>query len=530
MRLRKAKINGFRSLKNVSLDFRSDFCVIIGVNDIGKSSVLQSLDIFLNDKKPDLQDFHFSLNKMEIELTFRADNDHEIDIIRRKLGDIVDENRDFSITKFYIKDGNRVKEEITTKNVKINSKLWKEELKGYFPKFIYVQSLRKIDDVAKVSSKSQFGQLLSLFYPDLLSEKQALEKKVESVLQDVKQDLETFLTEQTPNISGLEIETNMSLDKAFDVDFIIEDNFNNKTHISKRGSGVQSSLVVAIFRAYAKHKIENNIIFGIEEPEAYLHLGAQRKLCAALQEITESKGTQVIITTHSTVFIDRSHLNGLSLLKRDKNGQVIVKRIKKENDINEIRDALDIKNSDLLLWDAVLFVEGPTEKAVLDIWSKKLGYNFDKLGINIIPMDGCGNAQYFGNAKILEEFDIPYLILLDRDDNNYEIIEKLLNNNELNISRDNIHVLRKREIENYYSFRAVKESFPNINFSDLEINDDNNVKQTLETKTGQKAVYIGRKVAKEMTADEIDQEFKEIFARLEQMVKRAKETTFILTK
>jgi len=523
MKLRKVKICGFRSLKHVSLDFRSDYNVIIGPNDIGKSSILHSLDMFYENRKPDLEDFHFGQKEISITMTFRLEEEErrEIENDLVELGIILDDKGEFSITKSFNLDDESGRINTRTYIDGSETRRWKV-IRDYLPQFVYIPSLRDINDATKVTTQSVFGKLISPLLSKANEEKRILEKKIEELIGNIRTDLEEFLKEQSPNISGIDMNTNIAVNKAIDIDFLISDIFSdNKTHISKRGSGLQNSLVVAIFRTYAKYGIGRNLIFGIEEPEAFLHLAAQRKFCSAIKDISnDTHGSQVILTTHSTVFIDRSDLTGLSLLKRDENGQVVVKRIKNETDLSEIKDSLDIRNSDLLLWDVIFFVEGPTEKKVLDIWAKKLGFDFDKLGINIIPMDGCSNSDYFANAKILDSFGIPYFILLDSDNKDPdEIKRKLLSNRHLKIKEEYIHILSKREIENYYSPRAIKEAYPNIDFDDLEINDVDDIKKKLEQKTHQKATTIGPKVARLMEAEEIDKEIKSIFERLKELAK-----------
>jgi len=51
MKIKTLKIENFRGYKNqVSIDF-SDFTAIVGRNDIGKSTIMEALDIFFHDGK-----------------------------------------------------------------------------------------------------------------------------------------------------------------------------------------------------------------------------------------------------------------------------------------------------------------------------------------------------------------------------------------------------------------------------------------------------------------------------------------------
>ncbi|EDK8419701.1 OLD family endonuclease, partial [Campylobacter jejuni] len=50
MKLVKCKIENFRSYKNIEFKF-SDLSVIIGKNDVGKSTLFDALDIFFENNK-----------------------------------------------------------------------------------------------------------------------------------------------------------------------------------------------------------------------------------------------------------------------------------------------------------------------------------------------------------------------------------------------------------------------------------------------------------------------------------------------
>lgn len=48
MILKKLKLKNFRGYTNIVVDFDSNMNVIIGKNDVGKSTILEALEIFFN--------------------------------------------------------------------------------------------------------------------------------------------------------------------------------------------------------------------------------------------------------------------------------------------------------------------------------------------------------------------------------------------------------------------------------------------------------------------------------------------------
>ncbi|WP_171038188.1 ATP-binding protein [Aquibacillus sediminis] len=77
MKLRKLQLKNFRGYEELEVDFNENLNVIIGKNDVGKSTILDALNIFFNDVKPDLTDCNkYSTEKViEIGVTFEMGED-----------------------------------------------------------------------------------------------------------------------------------------------------------------------------------------------------------------------------------------------------------------------------------------------------------------------------------------------------------------------------------------------------------------------------------------------------------------------
>lgn len=68
MKLNKVKLKNFRSYSNETQILIEDLNVLIGRNDVGKSSILEALDIFFNGK-PDKNDLSIDNDNSQIEIT-----------------------------------------------------------------------------------------------------------------------------------------------------------------------------------------------------------------------------------------------------------------------------------------------------------------------------------------------------------------------------------------------------------------------------------------------------------------------------
>jgi putative ATP-dependent endonuclease of the OLD family len=75
--------------------------------------------------------------------------------------------------------------------------------------------------------------------------------------------------------------------------------------VNKRGSGVRRLILINFFRAKAERLVAerkaSSVIYAVEEPETSQHPSNQRLLVRALQELLQSDGCQVMLTTHTPI-------------------------------------------------------------------------------------------------------------------------------------------------------------------------------------------------------------------------------------
>jgi putative ATP-dependent endonuclease of the OLD family len=92
MKLAKIRLKNFRSYRSSEVTFDENFSVIIGKNDIGKSTILEALEIFFNNEtvKIDIDDYNVHSNdgEMSIQLSFFPEQKgYTIDTIPTSLTD-----------------------------------------------------------------------------------------------------------------------------------------------------------------------------------------------------------------------------------------------------------------------------------------------------------------------------------------------------------------------------------------------------------------------------------------------------------
>jgi hypothetical protein len=149
----------------------------------------------------------------------------------------------------------------------------------------------------------------------------------------------------------------------------------HKGHVplSHTGSGIKTILLVLIY-LHLVPVIEkcdlSKYLFGFEELENNLHPALQRRLLLYLRRTALEKGCRFFLTTHSSVAID--------VFSNDEEAQVIhvthdrtsatVKKVVTYVDNRGVLDDLDIRASDLLQANGVVWLEGPSDRLYFNRW------------------------------------------------------------------------------------------------------------------------------------------------------------------
>ncbi len=145
--------------------------------------------------------------------------------------------------------------------------------------------------------------------------------------------------------------------------------------LSQSGSSLQSIFIIlCLLRLIPQRstpKISyNNLVICIEEPENNLHPALLRRLLNFLSKQREEKQFTLVLTTHSPICIDwgarRSdtqiihvkHEEGAS--RTSPSSSYLMKRA--------ILDGLDVRASDLLQSNGIIWVEGPTDRIYIRKW------------------------------------------------------------------------------------------------------------------------------------------------------------------
>ena len=212
-------------------------------------------------------------------------------------------------------------------------------------------------------------------------------------------------------------------------------------HLHDMGGGIEQLLMIITVLLTTD---ETSTLF-VEEPESHLHPGAQRFLLEKLR----GGARQVFLTTHSPILVNTGRFqNVYQVVFRDK--QTTVNRLDDTDSLGRMLEDVGARNSDLLLSDAVLFVEGPADERVLSAWSESLGTAFAERNVTVLPMGGGEHAPRGAPIRsdvlqgISQRSPIPHLFIIDRDERGTAEIEGLRQT-----LGERVCILGRRELENY---------------------------------------------------------------------------------
>jgi putative ATP-dependent endonuclease of the OLD family len=146
-----------------------------------------------------------------------------------------------------------------------------------------------------------------------------------------------------------------------------------RIRLSRTGSGIKTILLMLInlliVPRFAGLPL-SKYIFAFEELENNLHPAAQRRLFRYLMQKAENESCHFFITTHSNVVIDLfAHHEKAQILHVTHNGtESRVERYVSTSHGWAILDDLDIRASDILQSNSVVWVEGPSDRIYFNRW------------------------------------------------------------------------------------------------------------------------------------------------------------------
>ena len=286
--------------------------------------------------------------------------------------------------------------------------------------------------------------------------------------------------------------------------------------LSESGSGLKTILMVLVFTILipnVEHKKISQYIFLFEELENNLHPSLQRRLLKYIENLTE-EGALFFLTTHSNVTLDayqNSDITNIIHLQKE-DSQVNLINITNKIQKNSILNDLGIKASDLLQSNGIIWVEGPSDRVYINNWIK-----IHKKA-NIVEGKDYQCVFYGGrllsNLSLEDENELVNLMSVNRNAIIVLDSDKKGNNAPLNKTKKRIieeakkqeilvWVTKGREIENYIPELLIKKKYNKEN-SKCSFGQFQNIEEFIDKlKKGEGNKFLRDKInfAKDITTD-----------------------------
>lgn len=431
-------VENFRSITKKSVIPLKKLSILIGKNNEGKSNLLKALGLAMDiislgrvirrSIRSSRLIFSQSTNyNWERDFPISLQKDDKVGVTRLGLefelsqAEKEEFNKRFkpklsSTLVFEISIGSEYKVELAIfKNGKKIFENQKQEICEFVKEkiyFNYIPAVRTKETAAKIVYELIRNELSGI--KEDKKYKQALEsiKKLEEpILKKISKTIKDSVVKLVPNVKDVKISNDSDVSDwrrpISSMDYIEIDD-GTKTGLELKGDGVKSLVTMALLKDMTLKKDQISFV-AIEEPESHLHPEAVHLLKNKIYEIAEKN--QVIISTHSPIFVDRENIDSNIIINDGKAAPA--------RDLKVIREVLGIKISDNLKnAEQVLVVEGESDfiilQAVLPLLSKVLKEKLKENFLIIEELRGSSNIKY--RIGELKSSFCSYHILLDNDE------------------------------------------------------------------------------------------------------------------
>ena len=220
--------------------------------------------------------------------------------------------------------------------------------------------------------------------------------------------------------------------------------------VSRQGHGIQRAVMIAMFQslvpdaklAESAHEVVDGesldeaaarhqhtlddlpvLLICIEEPEIYQHPIRARAFARVLAEMAEHAEVQVILATHSPYFVRPGQFEALrrfalvsgatSVATTSAASVAATASTEVENVTKVIAKRLPTGFSEGFFADAVVLVEGDTDRVVIESLAEKMESPLDAAGISVLDIGGKEGLRVA--QAVLKGFDIGSYLVVDAD-------------------------------------------------------------------------------------------------------------------
>lgn len=441
------EIVNYRNLSGKIIEFNDKLNFLIGENNIGKTNILELLNIFFSVGKFAESDFTSFNEPIEVKLTIVFDKD-ELGFFEDNF-DIDDSNAITLIAKqdsideriYYYHDIPNLTKISTAVIRKMN--------------ILYYYAQRMPSKELDFKKTNGSGKVLNYLIQHSLdnndiTEKNILKKtKLDSVIKDINRNIGHLNT-----ATGDKVQACLDSDIVNIISRMLGLGDENGRKLDSLGDGIQYAfnillqIIEIIYTTKITRKPEDfeerlimkeekkffPLFLVLDEPEVHQHPYRQRNLVKKIKALMENENQsfvdllkelfgidglvgQIFIATHSPnilsndykqfirVFHQSSSDNGISIISGNS--------VTLDDDLFKhlLRSYVYVKEA--MFSKCILFVEGDTEFGAMPVIASRMSLDCDEKGIGIIKLDGANSVKRC--MELYSKFEIKTIALIDQD-------------------------------------------------------------------------------------------------------------------
>lgn len=560
-KIRFLKYKSFTGNNQEEINLEVPVCLIIGRNSSGKSSIIDILETIYKNYPPK----ELNVDEMGIQLAFELTPNHlnaftnytsggEIPGNHRHyaekfLGNTIWGSLDVTHTTNY--SGKPIATRILdfvgiTKNEDSNflpalgEHQWQDSAQSYakYPDNIVFRRINADRDISAETESDSFevyynGEGATNLIRQFINDSKLDEKIIERLLLN---ELNIIMGEDAHFESIRIQQITQTNNKKWEI--FLKEKDQNRFALSQSGSGLKTIILMLVNLHLIPALNENknkNFIFAFEELENNLHPALQRRVFEYLYEYTEKNNVRIFLTSHSHVAInifygkEKAHIYHVI---KDSHCSTI-KPIDSYFDKVEILEDLDVKASDILQSNGIIWVEGPSDRIYIKRWLEVFTENKFKEGrdYQFLYYGGRLLSHYeLGGEKSIEGF----ISLLTTNRHAAIVIDsdKRKTVDTINTTKQRINdefkkrhcfcwITEGKEIENYLTKQSINQAY-NKNYLKTDIGHYNlfpNYIKKLEPNFTSKKIAFAKKIIPFITENDIRFDLKRQIEMLYQNIK-----------
>lgn len=485
-RISYIEIKNFRACQSVSLPL-DDFTPLVGQNNVGKSTILESLRWLL---KPDARSASdFADAKEPIVVTAKIEG------ISAAILGLIPEPKHRTAIEPYCPNGVlwiRVSADSTTVK-SLKSEVWNpavvevdgkpmewrsyptglpQAVSAILPEPLSIQAMKDVQkDFTSVAAGTSIKRLIEeIAEPVTKANAAEIDAALKTInglltgeggtrskaLKDFDDEATKVLEDFFPGLT-LQLELPETKVKEFFKSGSLKVGETGRPGVmefAQLGSGAQRAIEMALIRYLARATVDAEAncarkLLLIDEPELYLHPQGVRRVRQALA-ILATKGFQVVFSTHSPMMLDRANAAHTVIVRKEPAAGTVTRKPLQQ----AVKDALAEAKSqsrvlfelgnvaDIYFAERVVICEGKTDRRIFPLaYERFYGRSPELDNIAFVSLgDGCGNI--LKGLLILRAMQIPCCAIADLD---FSFTQAVKGNIPL-VAKDGAEILRAKAI------------------------------------------------------------------------------------